>query len=91
MVGCATFATPSPARPARCATSAWNWSPDARRNQVRKVVHTSTLAVNSDTEEQAVDAAYRVTGAHRSAYDRTTAEAHDVDLAFTAQGLPGAF
>ena len=56
-----------------------------------KVVYTSTLAVNSDTEEQAVDATYRVTGEHRSAYDRTTAEAHDVALAFAAQGLPGAW
>lgn len=44
--------------------------------------------MNSDTEEQAVDATYRVTGAHRSAYDRTTAEAHDVALAFPTQGLP---
>ena len=38
-----------------------------------KVVNTSTRAVNPDTEEQAVDATYRVTGEHRSAYDRTTA------------------
>ena len=52
---------------------------------------TGTLAANSDTEEQPVDATHRVTGEHRSAYDRTTAEAHDVALAFTAQGLPGAF
>ena len=56
------------------------------RNQVPKVVYTSTLAVNNDTEEQAVDATYRVTGQHRPAYDRTTAEAHDVALAFAGQG-----
>ena len=32
---------------------------------------------------------YAITGEHRSAYDRTTAEAHDVALAFAGQGLPG--
>jgi len=58
----------------------------ARRTQVPKVVSTSTLAVNSDPEEQAVDATHRVTGEHRSAYDRTTAEAHDVALACAGQG-----
>ncbi len=54
-----------------------------------KVVYTRTLAVNSDTEEQAVDATYRVTDEHRSAYDRTTAEAHDVALRRTGQSTPG--
>jgi hypothetical protein len=58
---------------------------------VPKVVDISTLAVNSDTEEQAVDATYRVTGEHRSAYYRTTVEAHDVALAFATQGPRGAW
>ncbi len=60
----------------------------AQRNQVPKVVYTSTLAVNSDTEEQVVDETYRFTGEHLSVYDRTKAEAHDIALAFAAQGLP---
>ena len=58
--------------------------------------------MNSDTDEQAVDAIYRVTGEHRSAYDRTTAEAHDVApglrdagpagrMASGAHGLRGAW
>ncbi len=34
----------------------------ALRNGVRRVVYTSTLAVNSDTEEQVVDETYRFTG-----------------------------
>ena len=34
---------------------------------------------------------YAITGEHRSAYDRTTAEAHDVALAFAGAGLPGAW
>jgi dihydroflavonol-4-reductase len=60
----------------------------ARRNQVPKVVYTSTLAVNSDTEEQVVDETYRFTGEHLSVYDRTKAEAHDIALDFAARGLP---
>lgn len=60
----------------------------ARRNGVPKVVYTSTLAVNSDTEEQVVDETYRFTGEHLSVYDRSKAEAHDVALAFARQGLP---
>jgi dihydroflavonol-4-reductase len=55
---------------------------------VRRVVYTSTLAVNSDTEEQVVDESYRFTGEHLSHYDRTKAEAHDVALELAAQGLP---
>ena len=60
----------------------------ALRNGVRRVVYTSTLAVNSDTEEQVVDETYRFTGEHLSHYDRTKAEAHDVALELAAQGLP---
>ncbi|MGZ5418051.1 MAG: NAD-dependent epimerase/dehydratase family protein [Nocardioides sp.] len=59
----------------------------AQRNGVPRVVYTSTLAVNSDTEEQVVDETYRFTGEHVSVYDRTKAEAHDVALDFVEQGL----
>ncbi|HEU4546279.1 MAG TPA: hypothetical protein VFR88_08315, partial [Microlunatus sp.] len=41
----------------------------ARRSQVPKVVYTSTLAVKSDTEEQAVDETYR--GHRRAAWGGT--------------------
>jgi nucleoside-diphosphate-sugar epimerase len=60
----------------------------ALRNGVRRVVYTSTLAVNSDTEEQVVDETYRFTGQHLSHYDRTKAAAHDVALELAGQGLP---
>ncbi len=59
----------------------------AQRNGVARVVYTSTLAVNSDTEEQVVDETYRFTGEHLSVYDRTKAEAHDIALDFVEQGL----
>ena len=59
----------------------------ARRNEVRRTVYTSTLAVNSDTEEQVVDETYRFTGEHLSDYDRSKAEAHDIALDLAAQGL----
>ncbi len=60
----------------------------ALRNGVRRVVYTSTLAVNSDTEEQVVDETYRFTGQHLSHYDRTKAAAHDIALDLAAEGLP---
>lgn len=60
----------------------------ALRHGVRRVVYTSTLAVNSDTQEQVVDETYRFDGDHLSHYDRTKAEAHDVALDFASQGLP---
>jgi nucleoside-diphosphate-sugar epimerase len=60
----------------------------AKRNDVPRVVHTSTLAVNSDTEEQVVDETYRFTGEHLSDYDRSKAEAHDLAVSFAAEGLP---
>jgi nucleoside-diphosphate-sugar epimerase len=59
----------------------------AQRAGVPRVVYTSTLAVNSDTEEQVVDETYRFTGHHLSVYDRTKAEAHDIALDFVDQGL----
>lgn len=60
----------------------------AKRAGVPKVVYTSTLAVNSDTEEQVVDETYRFTGEHLSVYDRTKAEAHDIADGFARDGLP---
>ena len=60
----------------------------AQRNGVAKVVYTSTLAVNSDTEEQVPDEDYRFTGEHLSVYDRTKAEAHDIALELFRDGLP---
>ena len=59
----------------------------AKRNGVRRTVHTSTLAINSDTEEQVVDETYRFTGRHLSDYDRSKAEAHDLALEAAADGL----
>jgi nucleoside-diphosphate-sugar epimerase len=59
----------------------------ARRAGVARTVYTSTLAVNSDTEEQVVDETYRFTGRHLSDYDRSKAEAHDIALEEAAQGL----
>ncbi len=59
----------------------------AKRNGVRRTVYTSTLAVNSDTEEQVVDETYRFTGTHLSDYDRSKAEAHDIALELAADGL----
>ena len=59
----------------------------AQRAGVPRVVYTSTLAVNSDTEEQVVDETYRFTGEHVSDYDRTKAEAHEIALDFVDQGL----
>ena len=60
----------------------------AHRHGVRRVVYTSTLAVNSDTEEQVVDETYRFTGEHLSHYDRTKAEAHDIALQLADEGVP---
>jgi nucleoside-diphosphate-sugar epimerase len=59
----------------------------AQRNNVPRVVYTSTLAINSDTEEQVVDETYRFTGEHLSDYDRTKADAHDIALGFAGDGL----
>ena len=59
----------------------------AQRNNVPRTVYTSTLAINSDTEEQVVDETYRFTGEHLSTYDRTKAEAHDIALEFAREGL----
>lgn len=60
----------------------------ALQNRVRRVVYTSTVAVNSDTQEQVVDETYRFNGTHLSNYDRTKAAAHDVALELAREGLP---
>ncbi len=60
----------------------------ALRHGVARVVYTSTLAINSDTEEQVVDESYHFNGTHLSTYDRTKAEAHEIALDLSAQGLP---
>ena len=60
----------------------------ARRNDVPKVVYTSTLAVNSDTAGRMVEESYRFTGEHLSHYDRTKAAAHHIAEEMAAAGLP---
>lgn len=60
----------------------------AQRNDVPRVVYTSTLAVNSDTHGEVPDETYRHTGGFVSDYDRTKAEAHQVADQFAADGLP---
>jgi nucleoside-diphosphate-sugar epimerase len=59
----------------------------ARRNGVRRVAYTSTLATNSDTHGRVVDESYRFTGKHLSVYDRTKAAAHDIAVEYAADGL----
>ena len=59
----------------------------ARRNGVPRTVYTSTLAVNSDTEEQVVDESYHFDGVHLSHYDRSKAEAHTLAQEYAAAGL----
>lgn len=56
--------------------------------KIPKGVYTSTLAVNSDTQEKLVDENYHFTGKHISEYDRTKAAAHDIAKEFIAKSLP---
>lgn len=60
----------------------------AQRNDVPRVVYTSTLAVNSDTHGRVADETYRFSGRHISEYDRTKAQAHTIAEQCAAQGLP---
>ncbi|MGA9748265.1 MAG: NAD-dependent epimerase/dehydratase family protein [Nocardioides sp.] len=60
----------------------------ALRHGVRRVVYTSTVAINSDTEEQVLDETYHFDGDHLSTYDRTKAEAHEIALDLAVRGLP---
>lgn len=55
---------------------------------IARGVHTSTLAVNSDTHGVEVDESYRFVGTHLSTYDLTKAEAHRVAASHAAAGLP---
>ncbi len=59
----------------------------ARRSEVPRVVHTSTLAVNSDTHGEVRDETYRHAGGYVSHYDRTKAEAHRIAEGFSDRGL----
>ena len=60
----------------------------AQRAGGPRVVHTSTVAVNSDTHGRVYDETFRHRGDHLSHYDRTKAEAHEVAQQFAADGLP---
>ena len=60
----------------------------AQRAGTAKVVHTSTLAVNSHTHGRFLDETHEHAGSHLSEYDRTKAEAHAVAKQFAADGLP---
>ena len=51
---------------------------------VPRVVHTSTCAINSDTDGRTVDEEYRHIGPHLTTYDETKAQAHDVAVAAAA-------
>ena len=81
---------------ARAAGDAWRVNVDGTRNVltaardagIRRVVCTSTLAVNGDTGGRTVDETYRFTGSHVSTYDETKARAHEIVEQFAAAGLP---
>ncbi len=61
----------------------------AQELSIPKIVYTSTLAINSDTQGQLVDESYTFTGEHLSEYDRTKAVAHHEVVAPMARaGLP---
>jgi nucleoside-diphosphate-sugar epimerase len=76
--------------------TAWATNVDGTRNVldvmgelgISKGVHTSTLAVNSDTRGLEVDESYHFVGKHLSLYDATKAEAHRIARARMADGLP---
>ena len=59
----------------------------ARRNSVPRVVHTSTVGVNSDTKGRIVDEEYDFDGPYLSHYERTKAEAHRTALQHADDGL----
>lgn len=60
----------------------------AARAGTPRVVHTSTLAVNSDTGDAVRDEGYHHVGGHISVYDRTKARAHALAQAAFADGVP---
>ncbi|MGE5718745.1 MAG: NAD-dependent epimerase/dehydratase family protein [Nocardioidaceae bacterium] len=59
----------------------------ARRNGVRRVAYTSTLATNSDTHGHAVDESYRFKGRYISVYEETKAAAHEIAVEYASDGL----
>lgn len=60
----------------------------ARRAGVPRIVHTSTLAVNSDTRGRVLDEDAEFQGEHLTTYDRTKAEAHRIARDYAKAGLP---
>ena len=52
---------------------------------VRRIVHTSTCAVNSDTHGEVVDETFEFHGEHISEYDRTKAVAHRFMLDYASE------
>lgn len=56
----------------------------ALRAGVPRVVYTSTVAINSDTNGRTVDETYRFTGTHLTTYDETKARAHEIATQFAA-------
>jgi nucleoside-diphosphate-sugar epimerase len=60
----------------------------ARNEHVRRLVYTSTLAVNSGTHGRVVDETYRFTGRHLSAYDETKAVAQTLVSSAALSGAP---
>lgn len=59
----------------------------ARDAGVQRVVHTSTVAVNSDTRGQTRDESYAFAGRHLSVYDHTKARAHAIAESFQDEGM----
>jgi dihydroflavonol-4-reductase len=60
----------------------------AERAGTPRIVHTSSLAVNSDTRGVVRDESFVFTGRHLSVYDETKALAHRHALNRAAEGLP---
>jgi nucleoside-diphosphate-sugar epimerase len=62
---------------------------EAAQAGVNRIVHTSSLAVNSDTRGRVVDESYVHTGPHLSQYDDTKARAHyEVAFPLAVSGAP---
>jgi nucleoside-diphosphate-sugar epimerase len=60
----------------------------AERAGLKRIVYTSTLAVNSDTGGRIVDETYRFTAEHLSVYDETKARAQHLALEYAGRGIP---
>jgi len=59
----------------------------ARRNGVRRVAYTSTVATNSDTHGRVVDESYQYNGRYLTAYEATKAAAHEIAVEYASDGL----